>query len=33
LTTWHWANGWLEWKSPQGKTLDEMKRQVVDVTG
>lgn len=23
------ANGWLEWKSPQGKTLDEMKRQSV----
>lgn len=23
------ANGWLEWKSPQGKTLDELKRQSV----
>lgn len=23
------ANGWLEWKSPQGKTLDEVKRQSV----
>jgi hypothetical protein len=21
------ANGWLEWKNPQGKTLDEIKRQ------
>ena len=25
------ANGWLEWKSPQGKTLDELKRQSVTV--
>jgi hypothetical protein len=25
------ANGWLEWKTPQGKTLDEMKRQTVGV--
>lgn len=25
------ANGWLEWKSPQGKTLDEVKRQSVTV--
>jgi hypothetical protein len=25
------ANGWLEWKSPQGKTLDEVKRQSVRV--
>ncbi|NMM11220.1 MAG: GIY-YIG nuclease family protein [Polaromonas sp.] len=23
------ANGWLEWKSPQGRTLDEVKRQSV----
>jgi hypothetical protein len=21
------ANGWGEWKTPQGKTLDEVKRQ------
>jgi hypothetical protein len=26
------ANGWLEWKNPQGKTLDEVKRQSVTVT-
>lgn len=25
------ANGWLEWKSPQGKTLNEVKRQSVKV--
>ena len=25
------ANGWLEWKSPQGKTLDEVKRQSVAI--
>ena len=25
------ANGWIEWKSPQGKTLDEVKRQLVTV--
>ncbi|WP_349678401.1 DUF4357 domain-containing protein [Polaromonas sp. UBA4122] len=25
------ANGWLEWKSPQGRTLDEVKRQSVTV--
>jgi hypothetical protein len=25
------ANGWLEWKTPQGQTLDEAKRQVVGV--
>jgi hypothetical protein len=25
------ANGWLEWKNPQGKTLDEVKRQSVKV--
>ena len=25
------ANGWIEWKTPQGKTLDEMKRQSVKV--
>lgn len=27
------ANGWLEWKSLQGKTLDEVKRQSVTVEG
>ena len=27
------ANGWLEWKSLQGKTLDEIKRQSVTVAG
>ena len=27
------ANGWMEWKSPQGKTLNEVKRQSVAVTG
>ena len=27
------ANGWVEWKSPQGKTLDEVKRQSVTVDG
>ncbi|MDO8449514.1 MAG: GIY-YIG nuclease family protein [Rhodoferax sp.] len=26
------ANGWVEWKSPQGKTLDELKRQTVAPT-
>ena len=25
------ASGWLEWKSPQGRTLDEVKRQSVKV--
>jgi hypothetical protein len=25
------ANGWLEWKNPQGRTLDEVKRQSVKV--
>ncbi|WP_426144533.1 GIY-YIG nuclease family protein [Polaromonas sp. DSR2-3-2] len=25
------ANGWVEWKNPQGKTLDEVKRQSVTV--
>jgi len=25
------TNGWLEWKSPQGKTPDEVKRQAVMV--
>jgi len=25
------VNGWLEWNSPQGKTLDEVKRQSVKV--
>jgi hypothetical protein len=23
------ANGWGEWKNPQGKTLDEVKRKVL----
>jgi hypothetical protein len=23
------ANGWVEWKNPQGKTLDEVKRKVL----
>ena len=23
------ANGWIEWKAANGKTLDEVKRQVV----
>jgi len=27
------ANGWMEWKSPQGKTLDEVKRQSVTGAG
>lgn len=27
------ANGWVEWKSPQGKTLDEVKRQSVSLAG
>jgi hypothetical protein len=26
------ANGWVEWKNPQGRTLDEVKRQSVKVT-
>ena len=25
------ANGWVEWKAANGKTLDEVKRQVVGV--
>jgi Domain of unknown function (DUF4357) len=25
------ANGWAEWKTPQGQTLDEVKRQVVTI--
>ena len=25
------ANGWMEWKTPQGRTLDEVKRQSVNV--
>ncbi|MDP2000873.1 MAG: DUF4357 domain-containing protein [Rhodoferax sp.] len=25
------ANGWIEWKAANGKTLDEVKRQVVGV--
>jgi hypothetical protein len=24
------ANGWREWKYPDGKTLDEVKRQTAD---
>ena len=27
------ANGWIEWKNPQSKTLDEVKRQSVTVSG
>ena len=27
------ANGWIEWKAANGKTLDEAKRQVVGVAG
>lgn len=27
------ANGWTEWKAANGKTLDELKRQVVGVVG
>lgn len=27
------ANGWLEWKDATGRTLDEVKRQVVAATG
>ena len=27
------ANGWVEWKTPQGQTLDEVKRQGVAVVG
>ncbi len=26
------ANGWMEWKNPRGKTLDEVKRQTVKTT-
>ena len=26
------ANGWLEWKDASGKTLDELKRQVLPAT-
>ena len=26
------ANGWMEWRSPQGKTMDEVKRQLVSAT-
>jgi transcription elongation GreA/GreB family factor len=25
------ANGWVDWKTPQGQTLDEVKRQAVGV--
>ena len=25
------ANGWIEWENPQGRTLDEVKRQSVKV--
>ena len=28
---WRSANGWIEWKGANGKTLDEVKRQVVGV--
>jgi transcription elongation GreA/GreB family factor len=27
------ANGWAEWKTPQGQTLDEVKRQAVGGVG
>lgn len=27
------ANGWTEWKAANGKTLDEVKRQVVEMVG
>jgi hypothetical protein len=27
------SNGWIEWKAANGKTLDEVKRQVVGVSG
>ena len=27
------ANGWVEWKNPQGRTLNEVKRQSVTVAG
>ena len=27
------ANGWVEWKAASGRTLDELKRQVVQVAG
>jgi hypothetical protein len=27
------ANGWIEWKTPQGQTLDEVKRQAVGGVG
>ena len=26
------ANGWIEWKAADGKTLDELKRQSVNVS-
>jgi Domain of unknown function (DUF4357) len=25
------ANGWAEWKTPRGQTLDEVKRQAVKI--
>ena len=27
------ANGWVEWKAANGKTLDELKRQTVAAVG
>jgi hypothetical protein len=27
------ANGWVEWKASNGKTLDELKRQAVSAVG
>jgi hypothetical protein len=27
------ANGWVEWKAANGRTLDELKRQAVQVAG
>jgi hypothetical protein len=26
------ANGWAEWKTPQGQTLDEVTRQAVKIS-
>jgi hypothetical protein len=27
------ANGWIEWKAANGRTLDELKQQAVQVAG
>jgi hypothetical protein len=29
----HSANGWVEWKAANGKTLDDLKRQAVAAVG